>query len=244
MGENRLIPLFIPEGIKQRNECLEFFLDYFGVGYASKCRASIREQLLKRTEQLYSVNYTDIETKKISEEVAKIICMNLDWPNANYLPEDPCELLFFEKPLGLESCNAIIEIERLYKISDLDYFEKTFSELIEIIKQEIPKKRGYKITKKQKHRFRTIFWGIAGIFLGVGINYVLNALEMSNSLLAFFVNAPSIFCQWLWKDVLEFTFQGEASLIMTSLFFLLQWVAIGVLLGKWIQKRTLCCNNK
>lgn len=76
----------------------------------------------------------DIETKKLFEEISKIIVDCLWWPNNFFILEDPCDLLFFEDRLSMQGIVAIVEIENLYGIDHIDYHGKSFDAFIKLVK--------------------------------------------------------------------------------------------------------------
>jgi hypothetical protein len=77
-------------------------------------------------------------TRQIAAEISKIIKDHLNWPNGNFIPQEPCELLLCGSPAGMQDVTALIEMsERFGLASDElnDYQSLSFGQLVERVRQ-------------------------------------------------------------------------------------------------------------
>lgn len=86
----------------------------------------------------------DLETRRIAEEIANVIRDHFCWPSGNFIPQDPCELLFCGSASGMQDVSAIMEIAKRFGLSDDeldDYRSLSFGQLVERVKraQERPR---------------------------------------------------------------------------------------------------------
>ena len=86
----------------------------------------------------------DVETQRIAHEVSNVIREHFRWPNGNFIPEDPCELLFCGSALGMQDVSAIMEIGKRFGLGDdelSDYRSLSFGQLVERVKRAQERKR-------------------------------------------------------------------------------------------------------
>ena len=107
------------------------------IGLCSKRRVFISKQLDQRGCQPLRAVWTDSESEKIAGVAGEIIKTHCRWPNGNFLPDDPCDLLLTDSAGGLESVCTLMELSRRFGVENIDYSDVAsgnFSQLVMKIK--------------------------------------------------------------------------------------------------------------
>jgi hypothetical protein len=140
-----LQPLCLPNEL-QSPEGLQVFLKELPlVGLVSRRRRCVRRQLKARSQIATGSGFAtaDLTTKEIAEEISNLIREHFGWPNANFSPLDPCELLFCNSASGMQDVSAILGISKRFGLEGdalNDYQSLSFGQLVD------------RVTEAQKRR--------------------------------------------------------------------------------------------
>lgn len=66
------------------------------------------------------------------DRIAKILQQEMEWPNENFLPDDPCDIIFFDPTMDLKAGTAIMGIEDFigHELNGDSLKKMTFLELV------------------------------------------------------------------------------------------------------------------
>lgn len=91
------------------------------IGPQAGAYRDICAQLALRTPECWSLWGTDEARVKAAQFVAKTLGEAVEWPNPVFIPDDPCELLFWDhKSCAIDDLSlvgALVEIETYFNVS-------------------------------------------------------------------------------------------------------------------------------
>lgn len=139
-------PLCLPENLRSPSGFQVFLKELPLAGIISRRRRAVRRQLETRKSITASGAFgsADVETQRIADEVSNVIREHFRWPSGNFIPEDPCELLFCGSASGMQDVSAIMEIGKRFGLGDdelSDYRSLSFGQLVERVKRAQERRR-------------------------------------------------------------------------------------------------------
>jgi hypothetical protein len=139
-------PLCLPENLRSPSSFQVFLKELPLAGIISRRRRAVRRQLEARESIAATGAFgtADLETQRIAEEVSNVIRRHFRWPSGNFLPQDPCELLFCGSASGMQDVSAIMEIAERFGLGNdelNDYRSLSFGQLVERLKRAQERQR-------------------------------------------------------------------------------------------------------
>lgn len=112
MGEVCITPLRWPAWYLDASQTQRFLADIPFLGLYARVRRQIRGEIAKRSYRTIELWGTDIRRNRCVCIVSPIVMDCLNWPNSFFVPDDLCELLFWDRSPELLSVEAIYRIEK------------------------------------------------------------------------------------------------------------------------------------
>lgn len=122
-----------PNSFKRATAFQQFFRDVPIIGLDARAHAFICRQLIGRSPDCSRVWDSDARSAKCLKELLRIISDVYCWPNDLFLPEDPCEIVFWCPRNDLKTAEAMMRISEKFELHDqfLDDFQRlSFGELV------------------------------------------------------------------------------------------------------------------
>ena len=138
-------PLSWRKDLEKPTGMSRFFQDMPLFGAVRRRRRAVHRQIATRNAAECASLWDDKpEEKAIAIKVAEIAQAYLGWPNANFIPTDPCEIIFSPAWDGLEVVCVLMEIGDQFHLDGEDLLQainSTFGHLVEYIGDSVRSKR-------------------------------------------------------------------------------------------------------
>jgi hypothetical protein len=107
-----------PKHSQRPGPLAHFCQDFPLFGLNSKTRRALRRQQARRPKHLPSAVWgPDADRARIALEVSELVRRHCSWPNASFIPEDPCEIVISDSCDGFQSLCALMELSKRSGIS-------------------------------------------------------------------------------------------------------------------------------
>jgi len=112
---SNLSPLMWPKNLENPSRFSLFFREIPILGLISKRRRAVARQLRQR-DRLATLEAWGASAgiSEIASEVAELARRYCNWPNANFIPGDPCRIIFSDSTEGLESVSALLALGKRF----------------------------------------------------------------------------------------------------------------------------------
>lgn len=116
MAKVYIAPLQWPAWYLNANQSQRFLADIPFVGLYARVRRYVRREIANRSYRTMELWGTDIRRNRCVCIVSSIVMECLNWPNSFFVPDDLCELLFWDRSPELLSVEALCRIEKMLEL--------------------------------------------------------------------------------------------------------------------------------
>ncbi|UCG31805.1 MAG: hypothetical protein JSU68_09060 [Phycisphaerales bacterium] len=106
------------------------------VGPDRRALRNIRRQMTRRSEADLGAWKCEERVAAVRDVVSRLIQECMEWPTCYFIPDDPCDILFFEPFGDLRDVDAVVAIDEQFNLptETLDgYWHLSFGELVDRI---------------------------------------------------------------------------------------------------------------
>ncbi len=107
-----------PPGFADRSQVKRFFQDMPIIGINKRAHRHICAQLDSRCAACLRAWGDDPEVLRLLLVVAPLVREYMRWPSAHFMPDDPCDILFFDPTMELRSAEAMMSIGDALNLND------------------------------------------------------------------------------------------------------------------------------
>ena len=125
-------PLRWPDHLKNASSLARLLFGIPLLGRDMRAYRRFREQVRQRPATCCLEWDADPAVCKVRDQICHVLVEDMDWPLPNFVPDDPCAILFFDPTIDIKAGTAMDKVRKICGCDDGVILGMTIGKLVEL----------------------------------------------------------------------------------------------------------------